>query len=882
MNRLLKLMILIAGFLYPSFSAFATHARAGEIIYKQIGQLNEYKYEIAVIYYTESTSPANRDNIDLYFGDNTSENVPLETRIYLGNNTFYNSYRTIHTYPGPGSYIISFYDPNRVDKIKNMSASVYTPFYVETQLIINNFKGTNRSPVLLQPPIDYAEINKVYVHNPSAFDPDGDSLVFTLIPPKQDVGKNVNGYYLPWAKNGFILNSRTGDLIWDYPDSLGIFNIAMIIEEYRNGQKIGYLIRDMQIIVEKGVNNPPVIREIADTCIEAGKTLVLTIPLKATDVDVTQRITMSANGGPLTLTYSPATVTPKTAYGYGQVDALFSWTPHYTHIRKEPYSMVIKAVDDHPLIPLADLKHFFIKVVGPAPQNLQLTNTNKGMKLDWIKPANCDNVRGYLIYRKADSSFWDTSLCETGVPAYTGFVKIASVIGADSTHYLDNNNGLGLIPGITYCYRVTAIYLSEGNFEIVEGYASNEVCGKQKKDIPVVTHVSIGKTDPANGIVHLAWSKPTELDTQVFQGPYSYVILKGVNQGSMLPFKVLSKSTLSALSDTSYTDSFQNTVNNQFRYAVEFNGTDNGVTYLIGKTRNASSIFLGSESGHKYVKLTWQVDVPWYNEHFTVLKLNKNTLDFDSIGFTKSAVFYDTGLVNGEEYCFKIRSFGFYAGTNAVVYPIINYSQEICVAPRDTTPPCPPQLKAIAFCNESKNELNWNFDDSTCASDVVTFKIYFSKLKEENYRNIDQVDGYFTKRYNDLRPELQYSQAGCYKITAVDSFGNESVLSAPSCVDNCPTYILPNIFTPNNDGLNDLVKPLKGSMHIEKVDMKIYNRWGQLVYKTSDPYINWDGKDYETNQDCSEGVYYYICEVQQIYLEGPKTITYTGTINLIR
>jgi len=60
-------------------------------------KISLYTYEIEVIYYTESTSLANRDNIDLYFGDNTVSNVLLSERILLQNHTFFNSYKTTHT-----------------------------------------------------------------------------------------------------------------------------------------------------------------------------------------------------------------------------------------------------------------------------------------------------------------------------------------------------------------------------------------------------------------------------------------------------------------------------------------------------------------------------------------------------------------------------------------------------------------------------------------------------------------------------------------------------------------------------------------------------------------------------------------------------------------
>jgi hypothetical protein len=167
--NILSIFSLLVASMFFTFEVHATHARAGEIIYKQVGT---YTFEITVVYYTETTSLANRDEIELFFGDDTKETVPLNrTKLrFLPNSTRYNEYTTKHTYPGPGKYIIRFYDPNRIGGILNMKSSVYTPFYIETELQINPSIGQNRSPILLAPPIDYAEINEVFEHNPAAYD----------------------------------------------------------------------------------------------------------------------------------------------------------------------------------------------------------------------------------------------------------------------------------------------------------------------------------------------------------------------------------------------------------------------------------------------------------------------------------------------------------------------------------------------------------------------------------------------------------------------------------------------------------------------------------------------------------------------------------------
>ncbi len=93
-------------------------------------------------------------------------------------------------------------------------------------------------------------------------------------------------------------------------------------------------------------------------------------------------------------------------------------------------------------------------------------------------------------------------------------------------------------------------------------------------------------------------------------------------------------------------------------------------------------------------------------------------------------------------------------------------------------------------------------------------------------------------------------------------------------------YHLPNVFTPDGDGINDLFIPFPYSF-VQKIDIKILNRWGVEVFKTNNPDINWDGKDINTKQLCSDGVYYYICDVYEYKLDGINKRTLNGVIHII-
>ena len=195
-------LVLVFVFTFIAISAaYSTHNRAGEIIYEQIGDLT---IRATIITYTKTSSQsADRDSLELFWGDGTSEYVVRSNGngLPLDNDVKLNYYIAEHTYPGRATYTLSMTDPNRVANIVNVNApySEDVPFYLETSFTFLNsqFEGYNSSPILLQAPIDFACIGKPFIHNPNAYDEDGDSLVYELIIPFQATDSIVPDYKFP-------------------------------------------------------------------------------------------------------------------------------------------------------------------------------------------------------------------------------------------------------------------------------------------------------------------------------------------------------------------------------------------------------------------------------------------------------------------------------------------------------------------------------------------------------------------------------------------------------------------------------------------------------------------------------------------------------------
>ncbi|MBW6483922.1 MAG: T9SS type A sorting domain-containing protein [Vicingaceae bacterium] len=255
MKKLLTIFLLLF-----TATVFATHNRAGEITYTHISGLT---YEITATVYVDANSPSNRPFLGFRVCGGNLDSIPLTSSVVINTTTLKNTYVAQHTFPGssPSFCELVIEDPNRNSGIQNIPNSINIVFYIESELLINPFLGINNSPVfLVQNSVDTACLNVVNYFNYGGADADGDSLYYTLQPSKAQGGVSVPGYFLPPASNSFSLNNFTGELTWDMPTFVGLHNFVVRVEEFRNGQKIGSVDREIQIDVKSscstvGINN---------------------------------------------------------------------------------------------------------------------------------------------------------------------------------------------------------------------------------------------------------------------------------------------------------------------------------------------------------------------------------------------------------------------------------------------------------------------------------------------------------------------------------------------------------------------------------------------------------------------------------------------------
>ena len=120
------------------------------------------------------------------------------------------------------------------------------------------------------------------------------------------------------------------------------------------------------------------------------------------------------------------------------------------------------------------------------------------------------------------------------------------------------------------------------------------------------------------------------------------------------------------------------------------------------------------------------------------------------------------------------------------------------------------------------------------------------------------------------------NKAGIYWVDVTNNCGSVSDTINVSVGDcNCKIYV-PNAFTPDNDGLNDVFIPEYICL-FEKYEIKIYDRWGALIFQTQDPALSWDGT--YNNKPAQVGIYSYRIKYR---FQKDKSKTLIGSVALIK
>jgi gliding motility-associated-like protein len=905
----------------------ATHLKGGEISVKRISD-KSLTYEFTLTTYTENNAANDQqEEVNFCFGDGSGifkAKRCCGTPINLGNGTLKNIYKIEYTYPAPSLvYRVSAAILNRNDGVRNMTRSVDVAFYVETSFSINSGLGLNSTPLLLNPAVDLtAVVGQKFIHNANAVDAEGDSLAYRLSISKTGDSETCNslsrGVSTPnfrqpnevgSAKSTFDIDAKNGDLIWDSPQELGLYNCAFIVEEWRNGVKISETVRDMQIEVKDADNRAPKIIVPADVCVLAGTNISQTIT--AEDVaSKTGRIdpltifssgNVYANVDPIYAVLQPFASFNSIPRQASPARATFSWQTACQHIRKESYDVLFKVEDNPPTaignsIKLVDSKIWKIRVLAPVVQGLKVVTGTSSATLTWTGYTCLLPNTQLIVYRKSGPCVTVVNkACGTGM-TLPGFVEIGR-LKATETSFEDKS----LQKNTNYTYVIVVAFTNSKGLEDYSPMSAG-VCALIATAAPVMTQVSVLKTSRTLGEIQVKWSRPINLDTLLYPGPYQYQ-LKRAESISAVEFKAIG----SPIADTVFVDKGLNTLERGYRYEVDVFFTKNQKLELLDSPSPASSVRLQGVAAGKTIKLAWEANVPWnnafqvhriyrarangvFNQINEISVADPSTFQYIDLGidFVTSDGKFDVAISPDSTYSYYVETIGEYARP-VWAKGLVNASQVVAIKSVIELNPCAPVLKlgsnpcdapgGDCLPTSFSNTLSWTPSlTNLCDPQIDFYRVYFSKTADGKFGLLGE------KKELSFVHNQTSSFVGCYYVTAVNFDGKESGKSNQVCQDNCPAFELPNLFSPNGDNKNDTFLPMRCPRFVNQVTCTIVDRLGQVVYTYDGPLLGfgWNGKGLN-GRDVPPGSYFYTCNVQfEVVDESKKSKSLKGWVELVR
>ncbi len=633
-------------------NAYCTHINSVDISAERISSTS-FTYRVTLTSIGDTGSiPFGQGVLD--FGDGvTMQEFDVET-VSISDEFEVHTISVEHTYAAGGqNYVISYSEENRDGDILNMENSVNTPFYIEVMISTDPFLGMNSTPILTALPIDFAAQYLKFTQNPGAYDPDGDSISFKLVTPKQNNEEDVFGYVLP-NDPGFYADFSTGNseqtgvptfnidkvsgsLLWDAPGEVGKYSVAFIVEEWRNVDgnwiKIGYITRDLLINVEATDNSTPYIDIISDNCLVVHDTVKVT----ANDVNGDS---ISWNGiGEL---FDKSLITDQTGSN-------FLLNENAELVRDDYYDLLFR-VQDYPQngLSLSDYAYQQLTIKEIAP-DLTLSQESESVLLEWD-----ESTSGTMeIWRKVGS--YSPTNCVVNINKTTGYELIGE-ISSNVGSFTDDITEQAF--GAQICYRI-ARKLSSGG----ETALSEELCVVNDSQSPVITQLSA--TEDA---IQIAWQYENSEASE-------YDVLRIDEDEEM---ELIGTTQSLGFSDQTADLSIPN------QYQIIAKTTDGSE---LGMSAKASNVLLQVNNDVEgMITLTWEGETPWsvYNPDFVNHVVYRGN-SFEELVELAEVNVFENGLTfqdeigrpeNGQTICYRTLTNGTYGESSNIV--LNNFSNTAC------------------------------------------------------------------------------------------------------------------------------------------------------------------------------------------------------------
>jgi gliding motility-associated-like protein len=188
----------------------------------------------------------------------------------------------------------------------------------------------------------------------------------------------------------------------------------------------------------------------------------------------------------------------------------------------------------------------------------------------------------------------------------------------------------------------------------------------------------------------------------------------------------------------------------------------------------------------------------------------------------------------------------------------------------------------VTVLSDSLSAVSITANDS-CLENNIPFSILTAETISSISWNFGDTSSGVNNTSSSLLPTHLFSSTGNYNVTAniIATCGSFQInyplqiVQCDSIIKDCTLYV-PNAFTPNDDGINDEFYPIT-SCAPQQYELSIFDRWGELIFKTSNLSDKWDGK-YKSS-GCPDGIYVYLITYK---FPSEQTKNAYGSITLLR
>ncbi len=856
-TKLLPILFTLILLAASSHHAKANHIVGGEF---ELVYLGDFLYELRLIQYRDAAQTANqfidpdvlvsffrkRDNAlisgpltvpfqdtvlveysqpDCAIGQLSTLKVIYSTTVLLDPDNF----------DDPEGYYIAYERCCRnlaVQNIIDPGAAGQTYILDFPPVVKNGEPFINSSPILFPPLSDYACQNQFFFVDFQGSDPDGDSLVYSLVAP-------INGFSdqtepAPVAQPGpyplvnFVNGVGVDNMVPGNPalqiDSAGLLTVtaaneglyvfSVLCEEFRDGEKIGQVVRDFQMLVvfcpefEKPALS--IKRKNSDIFLVDSDTVTLRpgdergLELFITDPDPDSRVSIRAKPvnfrGNINDIFTISNGFISAPGGVAELEALLPECP----LGGVPVAVVdFIAMDDACAVPLMDTLRLAIEIIPPPNTPAQFTNNDTDVRN--IREGDLVQLTVEALDAENDSMVYQIIPVDFD-PAEFG-LNITEVTNTAGRIELN-------LDWDTDCQRFD--FISKDAFDILFVVEDLDLCEDEEPDtISVTVNVELPpNTDPV-----ISATIPTDgtVLTLPLNSVLDFNVLANDTDGDVLTIEALPQGfTLAGVGATFNSVTGQTSVQSPFRWnigcqAFDLSQRDTFDIVFIAtdedkcKEPNADSITVK-------VRLT-----PPPNE----------TPYFDNNGSDTLVVRLEAG--------------------QALDVPIVARDDDgDLVTLQITSLPPSLTLADVDFTDRTDvgrvtSSLRWQTGCGNLGSDFteLTYAFGFTATDDDCFLPLDTT---FTVLVEVFNPDPNF----------------DNVMPA-------------NVFTPNGDGTNEqyFIPSLPPDNCRDKFErIRIFNRWGTKVYEADTQTFSWDGNG------VSQGVYFYLIEY--------NNFEYRGSLSIIR